>query len=290
MDIFSAFLLLLSASFASVRNVLIKGFSNFSFKYREFFGIQAAIFGIGSIALLIVNFISFDGFSFYTLLLALVYGAMLLCAQWFYTIALSKGKTAICATLYSFGFLIPTLSGTIFWSEKISVFGYLGILTVIPVLIISGTGKSKSNKDVSAKSYIPPIIIALICSGGLGIVQKIHQKSSYASQLKLFIFFAFAFCFFVSLMFFLLLKKGESKIQPKNLTSCAIVGIVFATCNILNTYLAGKIDSSIFFPALNIGGILFSSILGLIIYKEKLTKKDVSVLLLSVLAIILVNL
>ena len=290
MDILSAFLLLLSASFASVRNVLTKGFSGFSFKSREFFGIQAAIFGAGSLALLIVNLVSFDGFSIYTLLLALIYGVLLLCAQWFYTIALARGKTAICATLYSFGFLIPTLSGAIFWDEKITVCGYLGILTIIPVLIISGMGKKSNDKKNSSLAYLPPVIVALICSGGLGVIQKIQQKSSYAMQTKTFVFLAFTFCFVVSLLFFLALKRGDTKIAPKNLASGALVGVFFATCNILNTYLAGRLDSAIFFPLLNIGSILLSLILGIIIYKERLTKKDSIVLLLSATAIILVNL
>ncbi|MBQ8146708.1 MAG: EamA family transporter [Clostridia bacterium] len=289
MDILSAFLLLLSASFASVRNVLTKGFSGFSFKNREFFGIQATIFGVGSLALLIVNVVSFDGFSLYTLFLALIYGIMLLCAQWCYTIALTKGKTAICATLYSFGFLIPTLSGAIFWHETITVFGYLGILIVIPVLVISGMGKKSDDKKSSSKAYLPPVIIALICSGGLGVVQKIQQKSAYASQTKMFILLAFIFCFITSLLFFLLLKKGENKILSRNLISCSVIGVFFATCNILNTYLAGRLDSAVFFPLINIGSILLSLLLGFIMYREKLTKKDVCVLLLSALAIILVN-
>ena len=288
MDIISALLILLSATFASVRNILIKGFSGFTYKKREFFGLQAAIFGMGIIVLSIVNLVSFNGYSLYTFIVAIIYGIMLLCAQWFYTIALSMGKTAICATLYSFGFLIPTLSGAIFWEEKITVFGYLGIIIIIPVLIISGMGKKSSN-NVSTKSYIFPIFIALLCSGGLGIVQKIQQNSAYTSQTNAFILTAFIFCFVVSLLFFLFLKKGEAKIKPKNLASCAVVGLFFSSANMLNTYLAGKLDSSVFFPVLNIGGILLSLILGLIVYKEKLTKKDILVVSLSVIAIILIN-
>lgn len=289
MDIVSALLLLLSVSFASSRNVLTKGFAAFSFKNREFFGIQASIFGVGSIALLVVNAFGYKGISLFTFLLALLYGAVLLCAQWFYTIALSKGKTAICATIYAFGFLIPTLSGTIFWQEKISVFGYLGILMVIPVLVISGFNKKSVDNKGGSKSYLLPLIIAMLCSGGLGVIQKIQQKSVYSNQTNSFILIAFIFCFITSLLFFLFKKKGDTRIQKRNLISCSVIGIFFATCNLLNTYLAGRLDSAIFFPAINIGSILFSLILGLIIYKEKPTKKDLIVLMLSVSAIILVN-
>jgi glucose uptake protein GlcU len=90
-------------------------------------------------------------------------------------------------------------------------------------------------------------------------------------------------------LFSLFFKKGTAKIQEKHLAACSIIGLFFSTCNLLNTYLAGRLDSAIFFPVLNIGGILLSTLLGFIIYKEKPTKRDLIILLLSITAIILVN-
>ena len=289
MDIISALLLLVSASLASARNVLMKSFAPFLFRRREFFLIQAAVFGVGSAALFVVNLFSFSGLSALTVLLGLTYGVLLMCAQWFYTIALSNGKTGICATIYSFGFLLPTLSGAVFWQEKITFWGFLGILIAVPVMLISGINKKKGRGRVS-NSYFLPLLIALICSGSLGVVQKIQQGSEYKAQANSFILVAFVFCFTVSLLVSLLLKRGSTKIRGKNLTSASLVGVFFASCNLINTYLAGKLASAVFFPALNIGGILFSLLLGFIIYREKITKKDVLVLLLAAASIILVNL
>ena len=289
MDFISALLLLTSAILASFRNVLMKSFSPFSFKNREFYGIQSLIFAAGTVVLLVVNIFSFEGISWFTVYMALIYGAILLCAQWFYTIALSNGKTAVCVTIYSFGFLIPTLSGAIFWGETITVCGAFGIAAVIPVILISGMGKKSNGNKGTAKSYLIPLLIAMVCSGALGIVQKIQQKSVYVGQTNTFVLIAFIFCFAVSLSFFLTMKKGPSQISKRNVFSCASIGLFFSTCNLLNTFLAGKLDSAIFFPALNISGILLSSALGIIIYKEKLTKKDVAVLVLAISSIVLVN-
>ncbi|MBQ7906623.1 MAG: EamA family transporter [Clostridia bacterium] len=289
MDPISALLLATSATFASVRNMLTKSFSGFCIKSREFFGIQAAVFGAGSIILTVVCLFDFKGIAPLTVLLALIYGAMLLCAQWFYTIALTTGKTAICTTIYSFGFVLPTLSGVLFWNESISVFGILGILTVIPVLIISGLGSKKAEGKESSKGYIIPLIIALLCSGGLGIVQKIQQTSEFKDQKSIFILIAFLFSFLVSLIFFLCKKPGEKKISKRNLCFCSIAGSFFAINNLLNTHLAGVLDSAIFFPAINIGVILISVVLGLIVYKERLALKDILVLCLGAAAIVLVN-
>ena len=58
----------------------------------------------------------------------------------------------------------------------------------------------------------------------------------------------------------------------------------------MNTYLAGVLDSAVLFPILNIGTILVSLLLSVIIYKEKIDRRDVLILILGILAIILVNL
>ena len=289
MDLFSALLLFISATLTATRNVLTKGYAGFSIKNREFFGIQSTIFGAGGIALIIVNAFDFKGLAPITIFLGIIYGIMLLCAQWFYTLALTQGKTAVCATIYSFGFILPTLSGAIIWKESMTIFAVLGILTVIPVLIISSTAK-KGNKQNGSKKYLLPVVIAFLCSGGLGIVQKIQQKTEYADQKSSFILVAFILSFVISLLFFLAKKRGNQKITHKNSLSCVVVGSFFAVCNLLNTHLAGTLDSAIFFPAINIGSIAISVILSAIIYKERLTKRDILVLFLGGLAILLVNL
>ena len=282
-------LLFLSAFLASNKNILVKGLAGISIKSREFFGAQAIIFASGSIALIIVNIFDYNGFSTLTALVSLGYGVMLIIALWFYTLALTMGKTALCATIYSFGFVIPTLSGWLFWDEPISICAAIGIIIVFPVLIISGSG-SKDKAQSGNKRYILYLIIAMLCSGGVGIMQKIHQKSPYANQKSTLILCAFLLGLVVSLIFFFIMKKSDYKITTKASGICALVGLLYSVCNLLNTYLAGALDSAIFFPAINIGAIVISMIMGLIIYKERLTKKDILVLSLGAIAIALVNL
>ena len=130
----------------------------------------------------------------------------------------------------------------------------------------------------------------MLCSGGLGIVQKIHQESEVANQRNTLILIAVIFSFSVSLLFFLIKKKSGKQITRKNASFCTMVGMSFACCNMLNTYLTGELATAIFFPLINIGSILSSLILGLIVYREKITKKDIIILTLGFLAIILVNL
>ena len=289
MNTITALILLCSTLLGATKNVLIKGLSGYSIKTREFFKVQSGIFGAGSVVLLIINLFTFNGISLTTIICSILYGIMLIGGLWCYTLALSQGKTAICATIYSFGFIVPTLSGTLFWNETISICGYLGILILIPVLIISGTSPKKQDNKQTNKTYIIPLVLALLSSGGLGVMQKIHQSSESANEMNTFLLLSFIFAFTVSIIFSFTAKKSENKMERKSISFSLIVGVIFSLCNIMNTYLAGVLDSAVLFPILNIGSILISLILSVIIYKEKMDKRDILILILGISAIVLVN-
>ena len=286
MELINVFLLLSSIVLSSGRNILSKNISHFSFGTKKFCYMQATIFFAGAFVLM---FVSGDilAVSPITLLYALIYGILLLCAQWCYTVALKSGKTGVCSTVYSLGFILPTLSGTLFWNENIKPLNYIGIAMVIPAIFISGM-KSDKNETENNK-YIVPLAVAMISSGGLGIMQKVQQFSEYPEQKGVFVLSAFLFAGVFSLIFSLFSKSDESELLPKKYIAAAITGICFSSCNLLNTTLAGRLNSAVFFPLLNIGTILMSIVLGLAIYKEKLTKIDFLVILFGAVAIILIN-
>ena len=50
-----------------------------------------------------------------TILWGIGFGIFAFLAQWCYMLALSKGPTSICTMIYSFGFLLPTMAGTLFF-------------------------------------------------------------------------------------------------------------------------------------------------------------------------------
>ena len=130
----------------------------------------------------------------------------------------------------------------------------------------------------------------MLSSGGLGIVQKLQQKSVYAEQKSLFLLIAFILASAASLLIALLSKEDNApKPSKEKLAAASCIGVCFGCCNLVNTTLAGRLPSALFFPTLNIGVILLSTVLGVLVFKEKLTKKDYSVLLLGGAAILLLN-
>lgn len=284
----SIILLILSIVLGTVRNLLSKNISDISFGSKSFFSSQGVIFLSGSMALVLLNGIILGNISVLTFCYSLIYGVLLLLAQWCYTSALKNGKISVCSTVYSLGFIFPTISGCLLWNEKMTFFDIIGILTVIPAIIISGMKKSE-HKESRGNDYIIPIIIAMMSSGGLGIMQKVQQNSPYPDQRATFVVLAFLFAGIVSLICSLFAKSDGKKLLNKKILSATGVGVAFGCCNLLNTTLAGLLDSAVLFPLLNIGTILFSIVTGIIFFKERLKSKDIAVLILGIISILSIN-
>ena len=290
MDTVSAFLLLLSIALSSGRNLLSKNISDTVFGERRFFIYQTAIFSSGAFILLLANIGKGGAVSSVTLFYSICYALLLLSAQWCYTVALKNIDVSVCATVYSLGFIFPTISGMLFWSEPVSLFKIVGIIIVIPTIILAGTVSKNANIKHGSPEFIVFLIIAMLASGGLGIVQKLQQKSMYTDQKNAFVFIAFliasAFSFICAMTF----KTNNEGIKIPKLTFASGVGVCFAVCNLLNTILAGRLESAIFFPTLNIGNILLSLVLSSILFKERFTKKHFLILLLGMTSILLISL
>lgn len=287
MSYISILLLVLSIALSITRNLLSKNISGFRFGSRSFFYLQAAIFGAGAVALLCLDGDMFKHISTLTVVYALIYGAVLVLAQWCYTNALKTGNVGICSTIYSLGFILPTLSGAVFWSEEITVFDIIGVIIVIFTIAVSGRGKAENGKP-QTNGYILPLTVAMVASGGLGIMQKVQQYSPYPDQRAFFVFAAFLFAGAVSLLC-AVFRKGERGLSAAKLISAGGVGIAFASCNLLNTTLAGMLPSTVFFPVLNVGTILLSMLFGVLIYKDRITKKDALTLTSGIISIILIT-
>jgi len=281
--------LTLSIVLSTCRNILSKHLSGIEFATRPFFLCQATLFLCGGITIILSGNVKWNSISTYTISCAIIYGLFLIFAQWFYTAALAKGNTALCSTVYSLGFIFPTLSGAIFWYEPFSFIDAVGVLCAIAVIITSGFHPEAEKNNAKSYHFIP-LVIAMLSSGGLGIIQKLQQKSNYSYEKSIFLFFAFILAAGLSLLFASCSKShGPAPFSKRNLITASCIGACFGCCNLLNTTLSGKLDSAIFFPTLNIGVIILSMLCGIIFFKEKISKRNAAILILSITSILLLN-
>jgi len=290
MDFISVLLLLLSTLFSTARNIFSKGISVFEFGTKKFYLSQSVIFLGGGISALLFDKVNFSELAGITLVYSIIYAVLLISAQWFYTTAMSTGNVSVCATVYSLGFILPTLSGSIFWKEPLDFLDIIGIICVAAALLLSSVKAKEGDSGKKTNSYILPLIIAFFASGGLGIMQKVQQKSAFPEQKGLFVFISFMLAALVSFLFFLFKKSNGEKLKDKKLFMAVAIGVCIGCVSLLNTTLIGRVKSSIFFPTFDITVIFMSILSGIIIFKEKLTKRNILVFALGILSIVLLNL
>lgn len=282
------FLLLLSIFLSTGRNLLTKNLSGALFGTREFFQRQSILFLSGALALLLFGNPSWRMPSRQTLLYAVIYAALLVLAQWLYTVALGGGNAALCATVYSMGFILPTLSGAVFWAEAFTAPDFLGVACAAAAIIFAGEAPEKEKRPESR--WFLPLFVAMLASGGLGIMQKLQQKSGAADEKTIFLLIAFllaaAFSFAWSRF-----VPGDKNASPgiKFFLAAAGVGAAFGSCNLLNTALAGMLPRAVFFPVLNIGVILLTMLCDIAIFRERMGRKELFVLIFGVLSILFLN-
>ena len=280
-------LLTSSICLSSGRSILSKKLNNKEGNNFTFFLLQTLLFLICLLVVVLSNLKSFYTISLLTLIYGIIYGLLLVSAQWLYTIALKSGPASTCSMIYSFGFIIPTICSFIFWNEQINLLKILGIslaITVILLISLSKESKKKNNK------FIIPLLLSTLSSGGLGVLQKIQQKSSIATEKGGFLFIAFCIAFMFSLIFTLINAKRKSKVNTNQILFSILCGLCFGLANIVNTTLAGLVPGSILFPIQNIGVILLVSLLGIIIFKEKPSKNEILAFFLGFFSIILLSL
>ncbi len=275
--------LLLSVSLTSGRNIASKKTAADNTAPSHFFFSQAMLFLAADLLLISFSITSFSAVSTTTLIYGIIYGILLILSQWMFTLALKIGSTAICSVVYSLGFIIPTVSGAIFWDEEFTLTDLFGLLLALVTIAFTVIGKEKGGK--TNKNFILPIIIAMLSSGGLGIMQKVQQGSAYANERNVFLTIAFTLAFLASIIGFLCCKS-KAKIKKRNVVFPSIAGFCFGGANVFNTILAGRIKSAAFFPLQNISVILLSTLLGIILFKEKLSFKNIMIIILGAITVI----
>jgi drug/metabolite transporter (DMT)-like permease len=147
-------------------------------------------------------------------------------------------------------------------------------------------GDSKINKR-----WLIFCLLAFIFQGSIGVLQKIHQSSVHKDETGAFLFVAFI----CSLLYSHIRAKKNFKelnFTKKHLAFALICGICTFGMNFLNLRLSGLLPSQLFFPIVNGSAIILSSVMSVLLFKEKLTKKQIIGLcggILSLIAICLVK-
>lgn len=211
-----------------------------------------------------------------------IFGGFFFMSFVYYQKSIKENGVGISGTISKLGILIPMIFSIILWNEIPSVIQWIGIaLALISIVIVNLSDKSKDSFDIKAG------LILLFVFGGLAeFSNKIYQKYALSSYKDIFLFMIFFTAFLISTYF---TRRKNEKISLKDILTGFMVGIP----NLFSSYFLilslDTLTTSVAFPLYSAGSIVLINIGGALIFKEKINRKGKIAILLTVLALILIN-
>ncbi len=226
----------------------------------------------------------------FTLILSAVFAALLLFTQITEIKAMSLGSTSMTILIYSAGFLLPIAYGSLFANESISPLRWVGIAVMIAAMVFI----IRPRKDGSVSvAWVVMSLLSLVGSGMVAVTQKHHQNTEYAGELACFVTLGLLFAALFSFIVGCIHRSKTAKpprLTGKDIGFVAVSGLCIGVLNLLNLFLAGKIDAAVQFPVYNIGCMILTALFGTFVLKETHTKSQYTGFLLGCISIVLIGL
>lgn len=265
------YLLLASIAFASLNSVLLH---KAKISHSDVFKFNFLCAVVWCVCLFCVN-----GFKLQinktVLLWGIIYGVTQTLFILFKTLAMNTGSVSITTLVGNFSLVISVLFCFFVWDEAIGVWDVVGLALLLVGIILS-TNKEASSK--SSSKWPVYLILFFIFAAAVGISFKAFSKTGkleYAGDMML---VAAIFMLISYAVISLFVKNRDSaeesgKINKEFIIYALISGVLSCVYNRLNIYLSGALDGVIFFPSFNGGVILLSTVLSVILLREKLNLK-----------------
>ena len=219
----------------------------------------------------------------YTVLMAVLFGMITAAQQVLTSAALSVGPWSYTTVIISMSTVLTALSGALFFHESIRVTQFFGIVLMMGCLVLS-VKKEEGEQKKKSMRWIALCLLTCLFSGGVGIMQKIHQSSSHREELTMFLVIAFICSFVFSSGSIIVQRCGKGgKHEPffEKKAGAGLLAVLFvaggvctALINQINLYLSGVVASAVFFPIVNGGALIMTLVLSLICFKERLTVRQ----------------
>lgn len=192
-----------------------------------------------------------------------------------------KNGVTLPATFMKLGVLVPTVLSMIAFGETPGALQVLGIVLAVAAIIMINTGKS------GAKAASIAGLVALLCCGGLtDFTSKIYEEMGSAALSDHYLLYTFtAAC---ALCIALAVVKKQS-LTLWDAAFGVLVGVPnYYSARFLLASLA-SVPAVIAYPTVNVGTIVAVSLCGMLLFKERLSRRQWTAMGVILTALVLLN-
>lgn len=231
----------------------------------------------------------------FMLAIGIVSGALYLCGFLLLQFNIRKNGMVLSSMFMKLGVVIPVIVALVIFREQPKLLQVVGIiLTVFAIIFMndfSGVTDSDSSdqtrkKGTIFKGYRIFLIVMLLCSGFTDSMANFYDKLGDDKLQNGYL----SITFFVALCITILFTLAKKEKIPKNdLFFGALIGIPNYFCSRFLLASLGSVPATIVYPVYSVGSILLITVFGVILFKERLKKREGIAMAVILVALVLLN-
>ena len=223
-------------------------------------------------------------------LFGLAFGILTVVFQLFYIKAMSCGNVSLTVLIVNLSMIILIIVSVIFYNGKLNLLKIIGIILTVTAFSLN---INKSEKSEDLKKWFLFALLASFANAAMSVCQQIFGRTRWSGDSHSFVALSYITAAAVSICIYVVLRLTGSgisfKIKPYFFCVAFFLGAVLGVFQVLNTRAVATIDSVLLFPTYNGGTLIFSSLSGVLILKDKLKLNQIISLFTGVVAIIIMN-
>lgn len=236
----------------------------------------AACFHTGVSNLIVIG----DGFS-KAVVFGIVNGIFYIGSFVLFQYNVKKNGVVLSAVFMKLGVLVPTLMSVIIFHESLKALQILGFGIAIAAIILIHFESSSIN--VSFKAGLFLLVFGCGLADGMS---KIYEELGSAKYEEQFLLCTFFVAFILSLFF---AKYKRQRIEKAELIYGILLGIPnYYSARFLLKAL-GSVPAVIVYPTYSVASIAVVSFAGILIFREKMSKKQILAIILITVSLVLLN-
>lgn len=262
------------------------------------------VFKINTLQAIIVNYLVAASLGFYMSDLPVSPGEILE-KSWFYgafllgilfivvfnlmALTSQRNGLSVASVASKMSLVVGVLFGILYYGESANYIKVIGIVLALVAVYLAST---KEGQAVKKKSSLLFPLLVFLGSGCIDTSLKFFE-TEYVEEGGVPIFSAtiFGFAFLFGLLFLAVkIVKGDFKFHVKNILGGILLGVpnYFSIVYLLKALNAEGMESSTAFTVNNVGIVVLSTLLGLVLFREKISLKNVLGVLIAILSVYLV--
>ena len=247
--------------------------------------------GILSLLLLNENDILVSSLNSEWFIHAIILGILFISIFNIYALGVQKIGVATTSVINKMSFIIPVIFSIVFYENEVfSINIFFGVLLALIGIYLSSTNNSSFNFE---NKYLWIIFIIFFGQGVVDIV--LNDSKFYIPKNENILFFLILFLSATTTGILILFAKKQLRfLKIKNLLWGAVFGIpnffsIFYFLKALQSdYFINK--SYLIFPLTSVGIVVTTTILGMLLYKEILTRRNLIGIVIAIVSILIISL